>query len=79
MLKISFLYERNREWKASSKTANWKERLKNRVDWPKSINEWKFCIELQCYLRRRIRRRRRKKESKYIYRYVTVKFQGTDM
>jgi len=47
---------------------NWKERLKNRADWEKSVKVAKVCIELYCHLRRRIKRiqtNRRKRRRRY--------------
>jgi hypothetical protein len=38
------------------KTEKWKERLKNRGDWEKSMKEVKVRMELYCHLRRRIKR-----------------------
>jgi len=58
--------KKKHEKEASHKTANWKDRSRNRAVWEKSIKEEKIHIRMSCYLRSRKGRKRRRSAKVYI-------------
>ena len=47
---------------------NWKERLKNGVDWEKSMKEVMVHMELYCHVRRRMKRMKTNRRRRRRYR-----------